>query len=81
MKAKFYSSISRRSYYTYNDAPERLLHNPLDIQQLLSVSKFRQTVGPNNGIHFRFRLFLHLGVRGHGKDKDDHGVSCLLNPA
>ena len=61
MKAKFYSSISRRSYYTYNDAPERLLHNPLDIQQLLSVSKFRQTVGPNNGIQFRFRLFCTSG--------------------
>ena len=80
MKAKFCLSISRRLYYTSNDAPERLLHNPLDIQQLLSVSKFRQTVGPNNGIQFRFRLFLHLGVHRHREDKDDHGVGCLLDP-
>lgn len=59
--------------------PEHLLHDRHGIRQSISVGKFRELVWADNGVNFRLRFGLDVGVERHGEEEPRQRGGCLTS--
>lgn len=57
--------------------PKDLLHDGVDVPQLLAVLKAGEPIGADDAVDFLLRLALDVGVEGHGEEEACYGGDGL----